>query len=885
MPTFKGLRARLRAIVSRGRTERELDDELRFHLEMETEKNVRSGMSADEARRRALRDFGGVEPTKEAHRDVRGRFLDELGADTRYGLRTLRRAPVLATAAILTLALGIGANTTIFSAVNAVILQPLPFGQPGRLVMLWEENPEKGWHREVCAPANVLDWKEQVRAFQDVTMYMDGGGAATLTGDRAPRVVKSASVAGNFFDVLGIRAQLGRLLLPDETWSADGNARTVVLADRFWRDQFGADPHIIGRSIRINGRPLEVVGVAPSGFSFPMDGVDVWLPQAWNPEVRGATFFRRAHFERAIARLAPGATLQSAAVQLEAVSARLKQQYPETNKYMGAGLTPLHQFLVGDTRLPLLVLLAAVALLLLIACANVGNLLLVRAVGRERETALRLTLGAGRVRLAKQALTESLVLSSLGGVAGVALGVVGIRVLEHLQPQGMLRVSHFEIDGMVLGFVLAIVLGSGLLFGTAPALWTGRRSPADSLREGGRGGESRRMRRWTEWLVVGEVALAVVLTLGAGLLVRSFRQLTQVDPGFDPHGVLAAQIVLSGPKYESARLAVGFFDQLVERVKTQPGVSDAAATLPAPLAGTGYTSDFVIAGRPAGEYYTEITHRRVTPGYFRVMRVPLRRGRDFTAGDRSDAPNVVIINDQVARKYFKGQDPIGQRITFDKAPNDSSTWATIVGVVGGERQKAISAEPLPEVYEPLGQDPTNAMWIVARATGDPTMVVPSLRRILTELDPALPITEMKPMETIRYTSLARERFLMTMLSVFAVVGLTLAVIGVYGVLAQVARRRTREMGIRIALGSPVGEVRWLVVRHGLTLVAAGLAIGLAVSFLATRGLSSLLYHVAPADPVTFVAVPLLLALTGVAAAWVPAIQASRADPAVALRAE
>jgi putative ABC transport system permease protein len=377
----------------------------------------------------------------------------------------------------------------------------------------------------------------------------------------------------------------------------------------------------------------------------------------------------------------------------------------------------------------------------------------------------------------------------------------------------------------------------------------------------------------------------MVLTLGAGLLVRSFRELTRVDPGFDPHGVLAAQIVLSGPKYESSRQIVGFFDQVVERVKAQPGVSDAAATLPAQLAGSGYTSDFVIAGRPAGEYYTEITHRRVTPGYFRVMRVPLRRGRDFTPGDRSDGAKVVIINEQVARKYFKGRDPVGQRMTFDKVPNDSSSWATIVGIVGGERQQALSADPLPEVYEPLAQDPANAMWVVARVASDPAMLGPSMRRIVADLDPELPITDMHTMDAIRNTSLAHERFLMAMLVVFAVVGLALAVIGVYGVLAQVARRRTREMGIRIALGSPIGEVRWLVVRHGLTLVATGLGIGIGVSLLATRGLTSLLYHVAPADPATFVAVPLLLALTGLAAAWVPALQASRADPAVALRAE
>ena len=885
MVTLKGVRARLRALFRRNTAERELDEELRFHLAMETEKNLRAGMMFDEARRRALRDFGGVEPTKEAHRDVRGRWLEELTADTRYALRTLRRAPVLAGAAIVTLALGIGANTAIFSAVNAEILQPLPFSNPSRLVMLWEENPEKGWHEQLCAPANAFDWKDQVRAFQDVALYYQNAGRSTLTGEGAPVMLKSGGVTGNIFDILGVRVQLGRSLTPDETWSASGVAHSVVISDRLWRERFGTDPRIIGRSVRIDGTPMEIVGVAPAGFSFPVEGVDFWQPMAWKPELRGQIFFRRAHFVRAIARLAPGATLQTANAQLQTVVNRLKQQYPETNKYMGGGLTPLHRFLVGNTRLPLLVLLASVALLLLIACANVGNLLLVRAVGREREAALRLTLGAGRKRLAKQALTESLVLSILGGSAGIALGVFGIRVLEALLPDGMLRSSHFEVDSSVLGYVLLIVLGSGILFGTAPAFWMGRRSPAESLKEGGRGGESRRMRRWTEMLVVGEVALAVVLTLGAGLLVRSFRQLMDVDPGFDARGVLATQVVLSGPKYDSTTQQRLFFEQLLERVRALPGVEGVALTTVPPLAGTGYTSDFVVAGRPAGEYYTEITHRSVTPNYFRVMRVRLLRGRVFTAADKQSAPPVLIINEQVAQKYFKGQDPIGQRITFDKVPNDSSQWSTIVGVVAGERQTALSSEPTIEAFIPYAQEVQSPAWVMTRTVGDPAAITPSIRRILGEMDSDVAISNARSMEVIRAGSLGRERFLMAMLAVFAGVGLLLAIVGVYGVLAQLARRRTREMGIRIALGSPIGQVRWLFVRHGLRLVAVGVGIGVSAALMATRGLGALLYHVAPADPVTFVTIPMLLAVTGLAAAWVPALQASRADPAIALRSE
>jgi putative ABC transport system permease protein len=470
-------------------------------------------------------------------------------------------------------------------------------------------------------------------------------------------------------------------------------------------------------------------------------------------------------------------------------------------------------------------------------------------------------------------------------MSGVALGIGGTRALEALQPEGMLRVSHFPIDWQVLAYILLIVLGSGLLFGTAPALWAGRRSPAESLREGGRSGDSRRVRRWTEALVVGEVALAVVLTLGAGLLVRSFRQLTRVDPGFDPRGVLVTRLSLSGPKYRTGSQATGFFDELVRRAAALPGVVGAAGTTPAPLAGTGYTSDFAIAGRPAGEYYTEITHRRITPDYFRVMHVPLRRGRSFTTADAANAPLVVIINEQVARTYFKGQDPVGQRITFDKIPNDSSQWATVVGVVGDERQHALSADPLTEVYEPLAQDPVDGIALMTRVDGSPDALAPAIRHLVAEMDPELAISDMRSMNAIVYRSLARQRFLTTMLVLFASVGLVLAIVGVYGVLAQLARRRTREMGIRIALGAPTSQVRWLVVRHGLGVVATGLAVGLSVALVATRSLTALLYHVAPADPLTFLAVPILLALTGLAAAWIPALQASRADPAIALRSE
>jgi putative ABC transport system permease protein len=885
MSAIKGVAARLRAMFLPRSTEQALDEEIRFHIEQETEKNVRLGMSRDAARREALVQFGGLTQVREAHHDVyAARPLEELASDTRYTLRTMRRTPALTAAAILTLALGVGANTAIFSAVNAVILRPLPFPNPDQLYMLWEENPEKGWHRQVAAPANMFDWKEQVAAFGGVMGYSEAFGASTLTDGGEPTIVKPAFGTGNFFSVLGARAALGRTFTDEETWRSGQSV--AVLSHRLWRDRFGSDRRIIGRTVQMDGNPVQIVGVMPASFAYPNEAVDLWQPWRWNPNNRQQVFFRRAHWLSVVARLKPGVTPETANAQLQAVVKRLQQDYPETNTSMGAGMTPLHEFLVGDTRLPLLVLLGAVALLLLIACANVGNLMLVKATGREREAALRLALGAGRRRLVRQALTESLVMSVLGGATGVALGWWGTRALQAIQPAGMLRVSRFELDWVVLVYVLAITTVSGLLFGIAPALWSSRRLPLDALKEGGRGGsESRRIRRWGERLVVGEVALALMLSIGAGLLVRSLLRLQQVDPGFDPNGVLATRVAVPEGRYDTDQKVLSFFAQMEERLRAIPGVQSVAGVSNLSLENSGYTSDFTVEGWPAGTYGSEVAHRRVTPDYFTVMKTPVIAGRAFTADDRSDGPQVAIINEAFARKHFQGQNPIGKRITFDKNPDSTSTWNTIVGVVKSQHQTKLSLEPQIEVFEPLSQSTTLGMFMVLRTAGDPASLGPAVRRTVAELDGSLAIESMRTMNAVRAQSLARERFLTTLLLLFASVGLALAVVGVYGVMAQMARRRVREMGIRLALGAQANDVRWLVVRNGLRLVAVGLVVGTAGALLATRLMQALLYGVASKDPLTFVAVPVVLVATAVVATWVPATFASRADPATALRAE
>jgi predicted permease len=884
MSTLKGVAARLRAMVSPRSTEKALNEEIQFHLDQETEKNIRLGMSPDAARREALVQFGGLTQAREAHHEVyAARPVEDFLSDARYTLRTMRRTPTLAAAAILTLALGVGANTAIFSAVNAVILQPLPFPSPDRLYMVWEENPEKGWYKQVAAPANMLDWKEQVDAFADVMGYTDTFGAATLTDGGEPTIVKPTHSTGNFFSVLGVRAALGRTFTDAETWRTGQNV--TVLSHRLWRDRFGSDPKVIGRTIQLDGNPVQIVGVMPAGFAFPSEATDLWQPWGWNPQTRQQTFFRRAHWLSVIARVKPGVSQEAANTQLQSVVARLQRDYPATNTRMGAGITPLHEFLVGDTRLPLLVLLGSVGLLLLIACANVGNLMLVKASGREREAALRLALGAGRTRLIRQALTESLVTSLLGGLAGLTLGWWGTRALQALQPAGMLRVSELEFDWVVLAYVLAITTVSGLLFGLAPALWSSRRLPLDALKNGGRGGsESRRIRRWGERLVIGEIALALMLSIGAGLLVRSLLRLQQVDPGFDPTGVLTVRVPLPNGRYETDGKVLSFYARLDERLRGIAGVQSVGGVSQLSLETSGYTSDFTLEGWPSGTYGSEVAHRRVTPEYFRTMRTPVLAGRVITADDRADSPQVVVINEAFARKHFPGQDPVGKRVAFDRVPDSTTTWNTIIGVVKSQHQTKLSLEPQIEVFEPVVQSPSG-LYMVLRTAGDPASLGPAVRRVVAELDPALAIESMRTMDEVRARSLARERFLTTLLLMFAGVGLALAVVGVYGVMAHMARRRVREMGIRLALGAQANDVRWLVVRNGVRLVVIGLVIGTAGALVATRTMEAMLFGVAPKDPLTFVAVPVVLILTALLATWMPATYASRADPATALRAE
>jgi putative ABC transport system permease protein len=830
-------------------------------------------------------------------RDARGvRPLDDLVLDVRFAFRSFGRSRAFTVTAMLVLGLGIGANTAMFSAVRAVILQPLPFTDPGSLYMLWESNREEGREQETASPPNYLDWKERVSSFADVEAYNGSPHQVTLTGLEQPLVLEVTTVTGGFFSMLGVRPMLGRDFTEAETWASAtwrAGETPLLLSATTWRTVFGADEAAVGRSLLYgNGVPARIVGVMPEGFAFPTDGVDLWAPFGWAEENRDAAWFRRAHSIRPIARLAPGVRPEQAAAELRSVAAQLEREYPELNRLMGAGISPLHEFLIGDTRTPLLILLGAVGLLLLIASANVGNLMLVRASARRRDLAVRSALGAGRGRLVRQMLTESLVLAALGGLVGIAFGIAGTRLLERFQPEGLLRVTSFPVEAGVIGFAIAATAAAAMLFGLFPTLLTRRTGPGEVLREAGRtGGAGRQARRAVGGLVVAEVALAVVLVLGAGLLVRSIVELRQVDPGFDPDGVVAITLSLPGARYPGPPTVAAFYDELLTRVRALPGVASAAASSTLPLRERGFTSDFFIAGRAPDEYGTEVVRRRMTPGYLETMGVPLLAGRAFTDADiftgRWDEPRddrVALINEAMARQLFPGENPVGQRITTDRVPDSTSLWRTIVGVVGNERQSEIAMPAEIELIEP-GQS-FGVMHVYVRvAGGEPTSVLPAVRAIVQEIDSELPLYAAAAMEDVVTDSMARDRFLMLLLLAFAGVALVLALVGIYGVTAQAARQRLPELGLRKALGARAADLVRLTLGRSIVLVAIGLGTGIAAATVATRVMAGMLYGVAPNDPATFIAVPLLFAAAALGASWLPARRAGSVDPARTLQAE
>ncbi|MCC6317829.1 MAG: ABC transporter permease [Gemmatimonadaceae bacterium] len=867
---FRNAWMRVRANFRRASDEQDLQDEIQFHLDQETAKHVRHGIPPDEARRRALAAFGGVERTKETYRDGRGdRPLADVGADLGFALRLLRRNPTLAGTVILTLALGMGSVVAIFSAVSAVILRPLPFTQPDRLVALWENNDVKGWRGETAAPANMLDWRERVSSFSGVEAWTNFTEEAIVVGAGDPTALRAVAVTGGFFRLLGVRPALGAGFDDGDTWST--GRRVVLLSHRAWRDKFGSDSSVVGRTLRVDGRDAEVVGVMPGSFGLPSEDTEMWTPSHWDPQDRGQDWFRRAHFMRPVARLAAGVSIEQARAELMTVMSALEREHPRINASMKADLGPLHEYLVGSTRRPLMILLGATGLLLLIACANVGNLLLVRAAAREREVVLRRALGASWGRIVRQALTESALLSLIGGTVGLAIGWWGTRVLVAWQPAGLLPVSNVQPDARVVAVVLMLCAASAAIFGTAPALWSAQRPAADALKDGMRGSSAgRKAHLWVHGLAVGEVALAVTLTVAAGLFVRSYQRLTLVDPGFVTSGTVALTLSLPTRRDDPPQALTAFYDQLLARLRAIPGVEYAALTSHVPLTATGLTMDFAIRGRGSDGAGREVLHRRMSRDYFKAMGVPLIAGRTFEDADGIGGEPVIIINQTLATRYFAGRDPIGQYIANDFTPDSSSVWRRVIGVVGDERQVAVGTPPQIEIIDPIYQDPRTGFHVVVRGRGDPSALFRPIESAISALDPMLPVLSIRTMEGIVDRSLVRERFMALLLAAFAVVGAILAVIGVYGVVAQAAQRRIPEIGIRLALGAAPAHVRWLILRHGLALTAAGAVVGSLVAFAAGGVLRQLLFGVSPRDAFTFATVIAAIVVTGVCAAWFPA---------------
>ena len=883
MPLPSRISSLWRNVFRRERAESELDEEVRSYAGMLEDENVGSGMNAEEARRAAAIEVGGIEQLKEQMRDARiGVFLGTVASDIRYGLRALARSPGFAAAAIVALALGIGATAAIFSVVDAVLLQPLPYADAGRLVVLLHRGSNP------VAPANFLDWKRQSTSFE-------GMGAAdnwvpNLTGGSEPESVQALRMTADLLPMLGIRPQLGRTFSPAE--EEPGRDHVVVLSHRLWQRRFASDEAILGRTIDLNGEGYAVVGVMPQGFDFPLfwaTGTELWVPLA----LRDRAANRGGQSLRIFARLKRDRPLGTARAEIATITARLEKAYPGSNR--DVTVRTLEETVVGDVRRPLLVLLVAAGFLLLIACANVAHMLLARAAAREKEIAVRTALGAGRGRTIRQLLTESLLLALLGGGAGLALAAWATRVLVDLSGR-IPRAEAVHLNGRALAFTLAVSLASAVLFGLAPALKASRRDLTESLRDGERGSTEGFGRSRLRSLLIGsEFALALVLLVGAGLMIRSFTALLAVDPGFDPRHVVTMAVSVAGTREAEPGRRAGFYRQLLERVRATPGVVSASAINHLPLAGDIWGWSFTIEGRPIpppGES-PDGTYRVVAPGYFRTMGIPILRGRDISESDDARAPGAVVINEWLAKRYWPSEDALGKRITFDDQDKDPY-WLTVVGVAKNAVTGRWAAAPQGEVYLAYFQHRAylerqtsvyEYLTLVARASADPAALAATLRRQVRALDANVTISQVLTMEEVVKLINARPRFSLLLLATFAGAALILAAVGIYGVMSYSVSRRTHEIGLRLALGADHGDVLRLVVRQGMRVALIGAAAGLVGALLLTRLMSSLLYGVRSTDPATFLLVTLGLTAVALVASYIPARRATRIDPIVALRHE
>ncbi len=894
------LKTKLRALLRKSEIERELDEELRYHIERQTEQNIRLGMNPEEARNAARKAFGGVEQAKERSRDSRGvRWVEELWQDLRYGARMLVKNPGFTLVAVITLALGIGANTAIFSVVHAVLLKPLPYTDPERLVMVWESSAKSGGEFTPRIK-NFLVWREQQQVFAQLGafQYQD----FNLSGGDRPERIQGVRVTANLFSLLGVQPAAGRDFLPEE--ELDGQHRVVIISHDFWRRRFGDDPQTQDtqgwreRTLTLNGEAYRVIGVAPAGFEIARGGgmpqglafaprADLWTPIAFKPEDR--VNIRR--YYDVVGRLRPEVTIEQAQSAMTTLARRLDRSHTPSESSESVKLVALSQQLTGKVRPALLVLLGAVSLVLLIACANVANLKLAGAAARRREFALRAALGASRLRLARQVVTEGLLLSVIAGVGGWLLAHLLRNLIVAFSPDDLPRAREIKLDGAVLGFTLLASVLTGVIFSLAPAARFSRPDLNEDLKPGG-GTMTLSLSRFSlgSLLVVAEVALALALLLGAGLLLNSFVRLHRVNPGFDSRNLLTMQLSLPQPKYSTGARMESFHRQTLERVETLPGVEAAGLVNELPLGGGDRDFPaFTIEGQastPSADWFTNSVSV-VSPGYFRAMGTPLVRGRLFDTRDSEQSERVVIVNEAAARRYWQGREPVGSRISALNA-----YFFVVVGVVADVRHQGLESETNPRVYLPHTQvmermkaSLLRSITLVLRSAAPSELLIAVVRRELSAVDREQPVSNIRTMRQVVAASVAERAFMTTLLGAFAALALLLALIGIYGVMSYVVTQRTHEIGVRLALGAGSSDILRLVIRQGMTLAFAGLSVGLPASLALTQLMKGLLYGVSATDPLTFAAAAALLMVVALLAALVPARRAAKVDPMVALRCE
>jgi predicted permease len=866
----------------RDRFDRELEEEMRFHLEMKAEENLAAGISPEEARYAAQRQFGNQTLLREVSREMWGvRSIETLLQDLRFGIRMFLKSPGLTAVLILTIALGIGFNSALFSVVNTLLLNPLPFPDADRLVIAWTRSAKTSSNLMGATPEEFMELRKQTQSFAGIAAT--NGSLFNLSGTDEPERIQGARVTANFFSMFGVKPALGRDFSPEEDELKGG--RVVILSQSMWRRRFNADPNLIGRTITLNDQSYTVVGILPPEFRFPQIREGYSVSELWTPFQVESLPYRGAPALTVFARLKSGLASETAQAELNSIERRLEIDYPQTHSGRSAQLVSLQEQVVGKVRFSLLVLFGAVGMVLLIACANVSNLLMARATARRREIALRLAIGASRLRLIRQLLTEGILLGVAGGALGLLIAFLARPLLLSFSGQSIPRADEVAIDTRVFLFTLSLSVIVGLAFSVLPAVQTSGLNPNRFLKEGAKSGTAgRSSNRLRSLLIVIQVALALVLTIGAGLLTRSFLTLLSVNPGFEPKKVLTFDLFLSGKKYGPAQSA-GFYRQLTERLGALPGVDAAGAVNALPLSGAEFTWTFFIEGRqPADEPLGRVDYRVVTPDFFRAIGVPLKRGRIFTEQDGQEATPVGIINEAMARRYWPNEDPIGKRFRV-QAPISVSPWATIVGVVGDVKHAGLDQDPAPAIYRPHQQQPRAEMTVVMRTHSEPLALANSARTQAREMDKDLPISNLREYTYFVSKSVAQRRFAMLLLAGFAALALLLALFGIYGVLSYSVNLRTQELAIRQALGAQARDLTALVVRQGMSLVLVGIGIGLAGALALTRIMKTLLFGVSATDPLTFTIIALLLAFVALLACWIPARRATKVDPMTALRSE